>query len=514
MNNSQITLAQIFAAVMRHKFKSFFVFFLVMLLVTAAFLILPRKYGSEGKLFVQLGGRNNSSLDPTSGSASVTIQDSRETTVRSVAELVSSRAILEAVVDEIGIEEILKSPLDKYIPEIELPEMPWASKGEDGALSKEEYNRFKSREQATRKIENNLSVKTEKKTSVISVYCKANSAELAQKIVDSIMRLTKKKHLEVHAIQGSSRFFDEEFKVHEKRLVDAIKAQQKFRTENEFLSVYGARDTLQGIMSRLENERIDAEVSLDTANEKVAQYRQEMTEIKNVVSIPKTGVEKLSFEDSRTELFKVESDYARASSLYKADHPEVVRLGNQVKELKSKLENMTTERTEFVSELNPVFEKIKVNFINATVERDAASAKVDSINKKFDEASAEMVRLNKILIDSDQLERDVSIAREYLALFTQKRGQSRVLDDMDKMNISEVVVAQPANFVVKHVSPKGSLMIPLGFAIALLTALAAALFLERNHLSGALGEEEVEQILDLPVLVTLPRVYSSANMVN
>ena len=107
-----------------------------MLLVTAAFLILPRKYGSEGKLFVQLGGRNNSSLDPTSGSASVTIQDSRETTVRSVAELVSSRAILEAVVDEIGIEEILKSPLDKYIPEIELPEMPWASKGEDGALSK------------------------------------------------------------------------------------------------------------------------------------------------------------------------------------------------------------------------------------------------------------------------------------------------------------------------------------------------------------------------------------------
>ena len=54
----------------------------------------------------------------------------------------------------------------------------------------------------------------------------------------------------------------------------------------------------------------------------------------------------------------------------------------------------------------------------------------------------------------------------------------------------------------------------MGFLCGLLAALGASLFLDRNHLSATLNESDVEQALDLPVLVTLPRVYSSRHMVN
>ena len=68
--------------------------------------------------------------------------------------------------------------------------------------------------------------------------------------------------------------------------------------------------------------------------------------------------------------------------------------------------------------------------------------------------------------------------------------------------------------MVKHVSPKGSLIIPFGFLCGLLAGLAVALFFDRNRLNTDLNEVEIEQVLNLPVLVTLPRVYSSRNMVN
>ena len=114
----------------------------------------------------------------------------------------------------------------------------------------------------------------------------------------------------------------------------------------------------------------------------------------------------------------------------------------------------------------------------------------------------------------DRLLRNVEICRQYLAIYTQKRGEAKGLALLDDRNISDVVVAQEPNFMVKHVSPKGSLIIPFGFLTGMLAALATALFFDRNNLNTDLNEGQVEQVLNLPVLVTLPRVYSSRNMVN
>lgn len=511
---NHLTFTQVLSALKRHKLKSIASFLLVMLLVTVAFLLWPRKYGSEGRLFVQLGGNTNASLDPTQGSQSISIQDSRETSVRSVIELVKSRAVLEACVDEIGADEILKGPFDEWIPEIEIPNMPWNESSDEDGMTKEEYKRLKNRERAAKRLEKNMTVDMQKKTSVISIYLKARSPKLAQRIVDTVMKLTREKHLEVHAIKGSSRFFDSEFELHQKRLVEAENAQNEFRNENSFLSINGARSTLQQVIDKLELDKITAQVELDSANEAVAKYTAEISELSNIVDVPKSGVEKLSYEDSRTDVFRLESEKDRLVSLYSPQHPEVQRIEEQLARVKNSLKDMEVERTETESQLNPIYEQVKVNYINSLVRRDEAEAKLNSTIEKYKHTQAKLRETNDASVDAEQLNRNVEIAKQYLDLFIRKRGESRVLDEMKKVALSEVVIAQPANFVVKHISPKGSLMIPLGGLLAFLTSIATALFYERNHLSASLGEEEVEQILDMPVLVTLPRVYSSRNMVN
>ncbi len=511
MNNNPLTIAQIFGALTRHKFKAFFAWLIVIAFIVLAFLAWPRQYGSEGRLYVQMG-RNNTGISPTTGSASISIQDTRETEIRSVLEIIKSRAVVESVVKDIGAEVILKSRWDDWIPSISLPNL-FASGGEDG-MSVEEYENLKLRELAAKQLEDSMVVFSEKKTSVISVFIKGNSAKLAQRMVNSIFEHTRRIHLKVHASKGSAVFFDDQFESQEKLLVDAINELSDFRSKKKVLSVGAARGTLQGILTSIDNDLLTTGVRLAETNDRLKKLEEMMLTTSAQIAMPKSGVERLSTEDSRTEVFRLESQLEGLLSTLQPTHPRVLATQKQLRSVKQSLANMAVDRTESAMESNPVYEAMKVDLMRAKGEKAASEARYIALNKKKNEALAQLGEMNAAEVEADQLQRNVNVARQYLSIYTQKRGESKAMSLLDDLNISDVVVAQEANFVVKHVSPKGSLILPLGFICALIAALATALFFDRNHLSATLNEGEVEQVLDLPVLVTLPRVYSSRNMVN
>jgi len=264
----------------------------------------------------------------------------------------------------------------------------------------------------------------------------------------------------------------------------------------------------------LENEILTTEVNLHVAKERVEELTEMMSETSVLLDIPRSGVERLSYEDSQSEVFRLESEVKRLASVYSARHPEYRQAVARLAGLKSSIKGMKTDRTESAKVSNPVFEDMQVDFMRAKAESAAVETRLESLKAKRKAALKRAEGLNRDQVESDQLLRDVEICRQYLAIYTQKRGEAKGLSLLDDRNISDVVVAQEPNFMVKHVSPKGSLIVPFGFLLGLLAALAAALFFDRNHFNTDLNEGEVEQVLNLPVLVTLPRVYSSRNMVN
>ena len=194
--NQQVSLSDILSSVINNRSRVLMTFVAIMIMVMLAYLVWPRKYGSEGRLFVQLG-KTGTGMDPTPGGQSISIQDSRETEVLSVAELVKSRAVVAKVVEAVGPDGILKSKFD-FLPSIPMPNLSFG--GNESGISKEEYEKLKRFELACKKLEQELVVSTEKKTCVISVYCTANAPLLAQKIVSCILKETQTKHLEVNSV--------------------------------------------------------------------------------------------------------------------------------------------------------------------------------------------------------------------------------------------------------------------------------------------------------------------------
>lgn len=232
------------------------------------------------------------------------------------------------------------------------------------------------------------------------------------------------------------------------------------------------------------------------------------------IAMPRKGVERLSFEDSQTELYKLKQDRERMRLALTDRNPKLQRINKQIGALEGELGGMVSERTESTSEPNPVYQTLETAYLQARAKMAGNRARLAGLKREKREASKRLKELNIAEVKSNEKLRKVSIAEQYLAIYTRPRGESKAMGALDAKNISDVKVAQRPTLTLKHVNPKASLVLPIGFVCGLLAAAGTALFFDRNHLSATLNESDVEHALDLPVLVTLPRVYSSRNMVN
>ena len=509
--NNQLTVAQILGAIQRHRFKALLAWGLVMVCVLVLYVIWPRQYSSEGRLYVKMD-RNNQSVVPSTSGGQVAIQDTRETEIRSVIEIIRSHAVLDTVVDEVGADKILKSGLSDMLPSLSFLTAPFGES--KGGMDAGEYKRLRKREVAAKAILSNMEVYHEKQSSVLVVTVRASSPKLAQEIVQGIFENTRKIHLGIHNVASSVDFFDEQFLSQEEALKKSVTELAEFRNELGVMSVGAARDSLQNVISTLDLGLVNAGVNLAESKDRVTKLKEMMATTPRKIASPREGVERLSYEDSRTELYKLKQERERLRQAYTEKNSRLQRVKQQIVALERELGSMTSDRTESVSEPNPVYQALETSYLEARAKMAGERARFTGLKKEKSEASKRLTKLNDAEVQANEKLRKITIAEQYLAIYTRPRGESKAMGALDARNISDVKVAQNPTLTLKHVNPKASLVLPMGFVCGLLAALGTSLFFDRNHLSATLNESEVEQVLDLPVLITLPRVYSSRNMVN
>ena len=167
-------------AVWRHKGKGLLTFLAIVAGTAAIIFYWPRSSRSEALLFVRLG-RDSVTLDPTATTGqTIALNESRETEINSILEILKSRALAEKVATALGPDLILNqesaSGTASQIP-------AWLTAALD-KLPKLDAVPVTDHERAVTRLENGLEVWLPKRTSVIGVRYQAASPETAQKIVE------------------------------------------------------------------------------------------------------------------------------------------------------------------------------------------------------------------------------------------------------------------------------------------------------------------------------------------
>ena len=477
-----ISIHQLTQAIQRRKLIGLTTFVLVFACFVSAWLFLPREYGSEGRMVVRVGRSNLSMNASPDASSMVSIQDTRETEILAVMDLIKSQVVLGTVVDRIGPEKILENAVELPIPNFS------KVKSEQDENAKK-YAALQLREKALKRLSGELVVASEKRSPNISIFCTGASPELAQQVVDEIMEVTQDLHVEVHSVKSSRSLFDRELSQKEIELKAAQEKVAGFATEHGFLSVDEARTTLNGVIDKLENDLVNTQVDLKQSLALVSELSRQEADVEVELSLPRSGMEKAATAGAQGKLYERMAEKARLMARYKEGHPKIDQINTEIERLKKDVGSLPADRMEFAQVRNPIFEQLRVSLIKERARAESLQARLAQIQTSLGEKSLRLAQLNELKTEAAFLDRQVLLAQSTFDDYAQKRNEARMVDQLDQEDISDVVIQQPATLMLKKVGPKGSVLVPAGLFFGLICGLFAAIFADRKRLLYAASPE-------------------------
>ena len=500
----------------RHPKKSLLTFTSIFALSLVACIALPRTYESESLLFVRVG-RESVTLDPTVTTGQViALNESRESELNSILEVLKSRALTERVVDQLGPEAILSPPSDDK----ELTEPNPVVKILSNTMATvnnllEPAGPLSSREQAVQTVGKNFGIYAKQKSNVISVTYKARSPEQAQHIVAALVDEYLDEHQRIHATPGSYNFFAEQAEQSASE-VDARHAElTQAKNEMGLASLAGKRDLIEGKIKKISTEQLDQ--AHNSRDRSPAPFRCAEKLISGlpsrITSQEVDGMPNIAGDNMRQQLYQLEIQEKDLLSKYTEEHPLVIAVRRKVQDAKDIMDKQAESRIYSTTAVNPSVQKLQLELLVEQATSESLAAQLQQLNSAHVVAQEELQTLNANELKLNTLERNVALAETNYKTYAGKLEEARIQQSLDEEHITNLSISQPATLVEKPVSPKKAIVLLAGLLLASVGALAMAMLAEMNN-KVLRSPLEVENQLGIPVLVTLPASKRGSVLMN
>gem|GEM_PF-649047 len=462
-----VPTSQFLPALYRYRWRAgvFFVFSLAV--VIAGVILWPRKYTSEAKLLVRLG-RSSVTLDPTVTTGHVIgVETSREVEINSALEVLNSRIVREMLIDKVGAdvpaEQPIKTPLE--------------------------------REQAIRGLKNDLEIWSPKKTSVISLAYEASSPERAQTVVDELMKIFLKEHLRVNSTPRSLQFFEEQAAGIKKQLDERTREVKETKDKCELASITGRRGTLERQIGEVEQQAINTVTELSASRARIAALAGQLTSMPDplikrfVKGHPADATNRM-----REELFRLQIKEQELRSKYTDEHPTLIAFREQVRRTREILAAEQPDRGQATSAV----------LLTEQLVEEGLTARRETIENNLGKLNQQLKTLNAQEVEIVDLEREVQFLETKYRTYVQSTEQTRIARELEQQQITNISVIQHATQNVKASSPRKALSLLIGGFFSVVGSLSLVML--SNRLNTTLRSVvDVEEILTVPVLVTIPK---------
>jgi len=514
---SEFTPRDACRAVVRHKGKAFLFFVVAVTAVGAVTLATPKEYRSEGIVFLRLG-RENVTLDPTvtmGPETVVAIPQSREAEINSVAEILSSRALLEKVVDAIGPEAILgpDAPQASRVPATMAASAAApapAARDSVWQTSTRWINQVRSsaglapRERAVLAAFKGLHVEPMRKSNLISVSYKAHSPELAQTFVSKMLDLYQDQHLQMNRTKGAYEFLSQE----------AARLREKLtRSEQELIALKNAtgladpaeqQKLLLDRIAALESSLLQTNASVAVAEAKVVRMRELLaSQSPSEVSSRTEGRTNEGTDSMRAQLYALQVKELEASSKYTDDHPLLKEIRRQAAEAKAILDQEEKTRTEVTVAPGRGYEQVRLALLTEEPALQSLQAQAQKLEGQLAEERGHLRELNENQVQVARLTRDLELDEANYRKYAMNLEQARIDQEMERQRISNIKVVQPATFEPKPVGPRVLVNLALGLMVGTIGALGLALAAEYMDHSFK-TPDDIESRLEVPALASVP----------
>ncbi len=506
MSDSSGSLREQLSVLNRHRWKMVGFFIGTMLLVTLGVIFFPRTYESQAKLHVLLG-RESIALDPTATTGQViNMLETREHEINTVKDLLSSRTILEQVVEKLGAETILHP---KRSGKSDQPSGPsWMDTVHGWMLKVNLEDPVSNNEKAVKRLAKDIKIHSEPKSNVIDVICRSATPGVAQKIATEYLASYHAQHGRAHRTHGSQDFFSKQSELLASELKEAEQRLRDAKSANGIVTVASNQLTLSKEIELVEMDLLVTSAAIATSQAKIKALIASLEQIPDRLVVEEIAESSYAADEMRKTLYELQIQERALTAKHTDEHPLVVAIREQVGASQKVLDAEKKQRIQPTRSLNPASQQQKLALLAEQTVVSGLEARHKSLGSQFAGLQDKLKQLNEQEIVIAQLERTVSLLRVDYMAYTRNRELARIDQELDSQSISNVNIVQLPSFVEKPASPPKAILMVLGLVLATGGAVALAL------LSESLGDsmkttKEVEAALDVPVLESIPQMQSA-----
>ena len=346
-----------------------------------------------------------------------------------------------------------------------------------------------------------------------SISFKGNQPERVMKVANALSTYVINENLKVREAQavGTSNFLDSELSTMRKRLEDVEETLKEYR--KQYMGELPEQlETNLNILDRLQVQIGDREESLRNAKDRMAVIENQIQAAREMRT---THVSEQNESDDALNLRQLKEQLASLKNRYTSRHPDVIRLENRIADVESK--NKETAPTEVqVQSISDVNSAAVVNQRQLYGIKQDINNLTDEIAQLNDEVRKYQKRVENTPKREQELmslRRDYNDIQESYSSLLSRKLEAEISVNMERKQKGEQFrIIDAARLPQKPVSPDMRKLFLLTVALGL--GIGGGVVFLLDFINTAFkNPEDVESILGLPILATIPTVLQRKNKI-
>ena len=208
--------------------------------------------------------------------------------------------------------------------------------------------------------------------------------------------------------------------------------------------------------------------------------------------------------EMRSQLYQLEMKASQLNSGLSPDHPSLRAVTKQLETARNILDAQeNAESAATTTGINPAWQQLQLSLLNEKVALAASESSINTITKQLEDLKQRVSHFNRRAQDYQLIHREIQLADSTYQRYAESLERSRIDQELQINNITNVIVAQDATLVRKPVFPDKKTMLAIGTFFAAMCAIGMALVREFFDQSIR-TPEEAENIVGVPVIATVP----------
>jgi uncharacterized protein involved in exopolysaccharide biosynthesis len=472
-----ISVSEILAIAFRQRIRILLAFLVPVALAAAALIILPPIYRAETSLIVKTGREYMASGEGQSSTTAPTSTKQEE--VNSEVAIMTNRAVIEQVINTIGLGRLYPSLVDN----------PPAS----GTLM----------DAAVVKFNKDTNVDAVKLSNVIDVSFDHTDRELATRVLNELIAVFQAKHAEVY-VGNRAGAYEEGMRQDLADLDSLQKQRQQIKLDNHVYDIDQQRAAFISQLVDAQNHIQDLSNQATMLQTRIDYLTKKRAGLPNTISSTNT-----SSNDQMAYAQNALSDLRRTETgllaRYSPNHPQVQQIEDEIRTIQTRINSLQGAFTSVKTDPDPLAQQVDQELVQDHAELVPLAAEITSYQTLAGSLKDQLRGLESADTQLRAVESKIDNLNENLKALRANYEQARALDDMDKARVVSVSQIGPAIASEKPVKPQKLLFIAGGLIIGLIMAAGVIVFAVITN-NTFITIESVERVLQLPVLMAVPRL--------